>query len=341
MNNSTSDGENVAFESMRLMPKQILHALEDVSKIEFDGNLSHAENIVIGGMGGSIYSYHIISSLYPDKLTVPIVALNDYRTPLFVNKKTLFIASSYSGTTEEAIQTAEDAKKRETLMTGITVGDSLGDLLTSYDVPFYKIIPTYNPSGQPRMGIGYMIFGTIALLQKLGYLTLSNEEIISAVERLEEENAKLEAQARTISEKVDNSLLIYVAAEHLNGAAHVIRNQTNETAKAFAEYNLVPELNHHFMEGLTYPKDKNLTFIFYNSVLYSPRVQKRMALTAEVIEKQGAKIIEIDINAASQIEQLIKCLQFGSYLTYFLAKKNNVDPTKIPWVDYFKKQLAA
>jgi len=32
-------------------------------------------------------------------------------------------------------------------------------------------------------------------------------------------------------------------------------------------------------------------------------------------------------------------MQFGCWLTYYLAMINNVNPVKIPWVDWFKNEL--
>ncbi len=326
--------------SIRLFPKQIEQAITDVDNLDFSEDLKKAQNIIIAGMGGSLFSYHIISSLYSQLLTVPLVAINEYRLPSFVNSDSLVIGSSYSGATEETLQVIKEAKAKSALLTGITVGSELSELLQSYNATYYKLNPEFNPSGQPRIGAGYMIFGVIAMLIKLGYLNITFDEILTTVKTLEIENESLESRASSLADELNSTMLIYVASEHLNGTAHVVRNQTNETAKTFAEYNLVPELNHHFMEGLTYPKDKNLTFVFYNSKLYSTRVQKRMSLTREVIEKQGIRVVELSIEANNPTEQVMKYLLFGSFLTYYLAMKNNVDPSEVHWVDYFKEKLA-
>ena len=55
-----------------------------------------------------------------------------------------------------------------------------------------KKIPAYifddaagNPSQQPRMGLGYSVFGQLALLVKLGLVRLSDQEIREAVKFLQ------------------------------------------------------------------------------------------------------------------------------------------------------------
>lgn len=330
---------DLVYKSIQLLPEQIVHALHDTEGLDFPNDYKTPSNIVIGGMGGSIFSYHVIMSLYPDRLTVPFIVTNDYRLPQFVSDNTVFVGSSYSGSTEEVLETTKKAFDKGAMLTGITEGGELRDYLQSKSVPFYHITPTHNPSGQPRIAVGYMIVGTMSLLMKLGVLTLPASEITEAVAALKKNNEELSQQAHTFAEQLEDTGLIYVAAEHLSGATHVVRNQTNESAKTFAEYNLIPELNHHLMEGLNFPKDKNITFVFYTSSLYSQRVQKRMMLTKEVIEKQGVTVKVVDIQANNQTEQFMQYLQFGSYLTYFLAKKRGVNAAEVPWVDYFKEKL--
>lgn len=90
---------DMALQSIKLFPKQIKHAIEDIDKLTFDESYKNADKIVIGGMGGSMFSYYVITALYLDLLKVPFISVNDYRLPSYVNQNTLFIASSYSGTT--------------------------------------------------------------------------------------------------------------------------------------------------------------------------------------------------------------------------------------------------
>jgi glucose/mannose-6-phosphate isomerase len=332
---------DTALESMRFLPKQIRHALEEIEKIEFSDRVKNAQNIVIGAMGGSMFPFHVITSLFSQNLIVPVVSSNDYLLPSFVGDKTLFVGSSYSGTTEETLHTSQKALEKGASLTGVTTGGALGDFFSKHSIPFYHINPTYNPSGQPRIATGYMIFGMVMLLAKLGFIQITSGEVLEAVEGLERTDGAIFKKGDSFAQGLEESMIVYVAAEHLSGATHIVRNQTNENAKTFAEYNLIPELNHHFMEGLTYPKDKNVTFIFYNSPYYSERIQKRITLTKEVVEKQGVHVSEVKFDASSKLEEFLMFLQFGSYMTYALANRNNVDPSKIPWVDYFKEKLAS
>jgi len=75
------------------------------------------------------------------------------------------------------------------------------------------------------------------------------------------------------------------------------------------------------------------------SKLYHPRVQKRFEITAEVFEKQGGQVVEYTANGDTFLEEMGELLQYGSFLSCYLALQNKVDPYNIPFVDWFKEQL--
>jgi hypothetical protein len=74
--------------------------------------------------------------------------------------------------------------------------------------------------------------------------------------------------------------------------------------------------------------------------LYHPRVQKRARLTKEIVKKNGIPVISYELKGTTPLAQACELLQLGSWLSYYLGISYNVDPVKIPWVDWFKKKLA-
>jgi len=332
------DPQNV-FSSIKYLPDQIEQTINDVQAIKFPQNYRQAQIIVIGGMGGSIYIYYVVTSLFSDNLKIPCLMINDYHLPANVDNQTLFIGSSYSGSTEETIDSAREAIKNKCLVTAVTSGDKLGTLMEENRLSYYKFNPKYNPCGQPRVGLGYMIFGPIFILAKLGYLILNKKSLQKSVSLLKKIDGDIQEKADELKDKLKEKIVIFVAAEHLSGNVHIVRNQLNETAKAFAEYHLIPELNHHLMEGLTYPKDKNIIFVFYNSNFYDGKNSKRMTITKKVLKKQNINYLDITFAAEDKMEEFLLYLQFGSYSSFFLGIDYGVNPVFIPWVDYFKKEL--
>jgi len=329
--------QDTALESIKLIPKQIQQAWTEMYDVEIADQYRQAELIAFAGMGGSIYNYHVINSLFKDQIKKPIIKINNYQSPLYYNQQTLFVALSYSGSTEEVVYDLKQAEKRECQCFVLSTGGSVIDYAKEKNVPYYQFKPIHNPSGQPRMGQGYMLFGPIALLNKLGYF--QPDVNIQELAELDNLLSKISESAEKLSKQVMNQELFFVASDHLAGNAHILRNQTNETAKLFANYNLIPELNHHLMEGLKNPKSRNKTFIFLESDLYFKRNQTRVELTKEVIEKNKLNMLSYKPQTKTKLAQFVEILIWGGYFTYFLGKAYGEDPNKIPWVDYFKEKL--
>ena len=323
--------------SVDALPEQCLHAWNDVEKIKLDKNYSKINKIIVCGMGGSALGPHVIQSIFDIK--VPLFINRDYDLPSWTDKQTLVILSSYSGNTEEVISCTEKSIKKELNLLAISTGGQLLKICQDENIPFYKIIPKYNPSNQPRMAIGYSIFGQLALLTKTGFLKINKEDVISLVEFLKKTKKNIEP--KKIAQEIDGKIPILIAGRHLNGSIHVFNNQINENSKNFSAFFYLPELNHHLMEGLSFPKinSENLIFICFDSLLYKLRVRQRLAITRQVLKKNKIQSLTIELKGKTKLQQGFEAILIGSYVNFYLAMLNNINPAPIPWVDYFKKEL--
>lgn len=326
--------------STGMLADQCAYIWELVKTIEFPENYKFMENITLCGMGGSRYGAYIVKNLYWDALKVPLLEYGDYHLPAYIDGKSLFILSSYSGGTEEPLASAKEALEKGYLVVGLTGGGKALEMSKNYNFPSIVFDQKYNPSGQPRLGTGYMVLGTIALLTRLGYLQVSDEEVKKAISELRASREAIELKAKKLAQALYSHIPVYFAAEFLNGNIHIIRNQTNETAKSFSAFSELPELNHHLMEGLKNPTDKKLFILFITSDFYSDKLKKRLELTKDVVEKNGVDFDEYKPAGSTKLSQMLNVLSFGGYLSLYLAFLYKQDPSLIPWVDYFKEQLA-
>lgn len=326
-------------DSINLFPDQISQVVDDIAEANLSSSFEDSKEIFICGMGGSIYGYHIIKNLFFKDLKKPLSPINGYQIPNRVGENSLFLSCSYSGTTEETVAATQKALDQGAKVIQISTGQIVG-CSPSEKVFSYRFDPKYNPSAQPRIGMGYMIFAPVVFLSSLKYLSLDMPFLNRCVQDLKNQLTDIKNLAREHAEILSDKGIIIFSAEHLSGAAHVARNQINETAKTYAQYHLIPELNHHLLEGLTYPKNLKLHFLLYSSNLFSKKNKTRMQITSRILEKQGYPFTHVTSQTKSEICDLLWYLQYGSYLSYYLAKQYGVDPTQIPWVDYFKKALS-
>lgn len=334
--------------SIELLGEQIGQVWKIAKNLKIPSSYEKIDNIVVLGMGGSTLGAHIIKELYKRETRVPIEVINHYHLPGYVGSKTLVIASSYSGTTEEALSAVQEARTKKAKVVVISSGGTLAFWAKKNRLPALVFPTEYNPAGSPRMGLGYSIFGQIAMLAKIGILKVSVSDVKKAlsvisyydkkfgVDTLEDSN-----QAKQMALRLFDKSVWYVASEHLSGNAHVAANQMNENAKRFAGFFIIPELNHHLMEGMIYPEsDKDIIrFVLIESDLYDSRVQKRYAVTREVLDKNQIGHITYKSQEKKPLLQVCEILVLGSYLSFYSAILEGIDPTAIPFVDFFKERL--
>lgn len=338
-------------ESNERLPDQIRQALAESRLIKIPKEYSRVTHVVVNGMGGSNLGSRIIKAALAEELKLPILIEPGYQVPSYVNKNTLYIISSYSGTTEEPLSVFKEVKKRGAKILAITshrAKNKLEKLIMEENLPGYIFKEKYNPSGQPRLGVGYTIFGTLILMAKAGLYKISIrniEDIIASMEiwsrELRPDSPARQNQAKKLAQAMYGKILILISGEHLEGNLHVMRNQLNECSKLMSLYLSLPELNHYAMEGLKNPKSnyKNLSAVFFNSDLMNKRVQRRSMLTEQVVKKNKINTINYKLKSNTKLAQSFEMLQLGVWISFYLSILYRVDPVNIPWVDWFKKQL--
>ena len=211
--------------------------------------------------------------------------------------------------------------------------------MVSNSIPYLKFDPINNPCGQPRLGTGYSVFGTIMLLVKAGVLKIDEKSLLNSIEPVKQYNEMIRDEAIKLANSLINRIPVIFSAEFLIGTSYVMRNQFNETSKNFSAYSPLPELNHHLLEGLKNPKEKNLTILFLESDLYSEKLKKRVELTKDVVKKNEIPYLSYKAGSPDKLGQAVEILSLGGFLTFYLSILYDQDPSLIPWVDYFKEHL--
>ena len=289
----TEIDQNNLLGSIQQLQEQIKQTSQEIEKLDFPIQ-KPIYNITLAGMGGSALGADIVKTLYKNELSLPFEICRDYSLPNFVNANSLVILSSYSGTTEETLSCAKQAKEKNANIIVISAGGDLIHFANKHNYPYFQIKADFNPSNQPRMALGYSIFALIGIFSKLNLINFKSEQlndILIAVRDMDKKCAANLETKKNIAKMLAFNLIekktILIGAEFLEGVLHVASNQLNENAKTFADYKIIPEINHHLLEGLQFPKsNKNsYLFIFVKSVFLNEKNQLRMKLTKQIIKK--------------------------------------------------------
>lgn len=335
--------------SLQAFGKQAEQVWRQAKELKIPSDYKKINKIAVLGMGGSAIGADVIRSVFSAELKVPVLIVNDYNLPAWVDNQTLAIASSYSGNTEEVESALKQAKERQAKLIIISAGGNLQTFAKKNKIPALIFTTENNPCNSPRMGLGYSIIGQLAIFFKLGFLQAGEREIKAIIKTIQKYEERFGVKslikdnfAKQLARQLSDRSIWYVASEHLLGNAHVAANQMNENGKRFGGYFALPELNHHLLEGMLNPKSNQntLLFVLLESKLYYSRNQKRYGITKKVLEKNNIQNTSYVCQEKTKIDQMCEVLVLSGYVSYYAALAAGIDPTPIPFVDYFKHEMS-
>ncbi|MCI0405129.1 MAG: bifunctional phosphoglucose/phosphomannose isomerase, partial [candidate division Zixibacteria bacterium] len=228
-------------------PAQLRQAVEIAQRFVWEKNDFRPSHIVLAGMGGSAIGGDLARAFLSPDLKIPFHVVRHYTLPAFVERETLFFASSYSGNTEETLAAFEAARKKQAEIVCITTGGKLAFRASGLSI---ITIPSGYP---PRAALGFSFVPILLVLGKVGLIRDFSEEILSLADFLAEEIKKWEreaAPAKNEAKKLAAALfgkipLVYAGADFLEPVAVRWKGQICENAKQPAFANVFPEANHN------------------------------------------------------------------------------------------------
>ena len=317
-------------EAMKNFPKQFAFEPE----IKTAEKLRPFESIVIGGMGGSGLVAGILRALKPE---LDVAAHHDYGLPNYLkdSNRRLFIAISYSGNTEEAIDFLKQALDKNLNVAAISIGGEFLKIAEEKEIPFIRLPDT---GIQPRMSGGFMLR---AILKLIGDDALYIESGKLA-ESLESED--LESEGKELAEKLFNYVPVVYSSRHNLTIAYNWKIKFNEGSKIPAFYNTFPEVNHNEMTGFDVVGDtrelsEKIHFIFIEDSDDHPRIKKRMEVLEELYRDRNLPVVKLELDGTTRLEKIFRSLLLADWTAYHLALKYGVDPEQVPMVEEFKKLI--
>ncbi len=327
------------------MPWQCRQAWQTAMHFDLPPDYSEVDKVVILGMGGSAIGGDLVRSLAASEAKLPIFIHRDYGLPAFVDARTLVIASSYSGNTEETLSSFEQALKTGAKKLVMTTGGRLKEMADTNNIPVFKI----EYQSQPRAALGFSFLPTLGVLQRLGFLNDKSADVAETVSVLEALSAKIDEKAtlasnpaKQLAQRLYGHLPVIYGAGIAAEAAHRWKTQLNENSKAWAFYEVFPELNHNATVGYELPKElaSRIRVILLRSPSFNQRIKLRYEVTCELLERAGVNYEFVDSEGKSPLSQMVSLVSFGDYVSYYLAILYRVDPTPVKVINYLKERLA-
>ncbi len=326
------------------LPQQCRHAWQSAMELALPPDYSQVDKAVILGMGGSAIGGDLASALAAEEGAMPILVHRDYHLPTSIDDRTLIIASSYSGNTEETLSAFAQALKTSAKKLAITTGGRLKALAEESSIPLF----TYHYLAEPRSAFGYSFFSILGILHKLGLLSIDANDIEQAIKTTDELWPKLDKDipiednpAKQLATRLWGRLAVVCGAGVLSKVAMRWKTQFNENSKAWAFSECFPELDHNAVAGYRFPPwlVERVFVVLLRSPSLHPRVQARYQVTAEIMTKAGVEYEMIEAQEKGLLSQVMSTVLFGDYVSYYLAILNQVDPSPVAAIDYLKERL--
>jgi len=331
-------------EHLRGLPQQCHTAWHKAENFKLPQDYADIDKVVVLGMGGSAIGGSLLRN-FVSRLTKPVVFVTrDYDLPAFVDERTLVIASSYSGNTEETLSAFFQALEKKCKKLAITTGGKLKAVAEDAHVPVFII----DYVAQPRATVHYSFMSLIALLQKLGFLKDKTAEVEAMVKDLEKLLAEIKEtvptssnRAKELAKKLHNRIAVIYGAGILSAVARRWKTQINENSKAWAFYETFSELNHNAVVGYQFPQEpaSKVYVVLLRCPSLHPRILIRYQITTDLLEQNAISHQFVDSQGDSQLSQMMSLIYLGDWTSYYLAILNETDPTPVKAIDYLKKRL--
>ena len=326
------------------IPELCKQAWQMATTFDLSEDYSHVNKVVVLGMGGSAIGGDLVASLISDEARIPVIVQRDYNLPAFVDSKTLVIASSYSGMTEETLFAFEKALNTNSRKLVITTGGKLKDLAQEKNVPIFS----FDYKTQPRAALPFSFLPIVNFMQRLGFIGDKSADVAEMVEVLKQLSQEIDEtipteqnQAKRLAQALYGKLAVIYGAGITSEVAYRWKTQLNENSKAWAFHEVFPELNHNAVVGYHFPLElasKIVVVLLQSSHLPKPNI-RRCQITSQLLDKAGINYHLIDGLGKSQLAQMMSLVLFGDYVSYYLAILNHTDPTPIRAIDFLKREL--
>ena len=319
-------------------PEQLRRAVAIGKNIQLRPLKTVPTHVIVAGMGGSGIGANFVAAMVQADLSIPYLVCKGYELPQFVGKNSLFIASSYSGNTEETLLCLQTAYERGAHIICIASGGKIIDFAREHDID-YILLP--NEGAPPRACLGFSLVQQIAILQQLGFISDEyTQDILNSALLLEAEQEDIQRKAKLSATGLLGKLPVVYACERMEVAAVRLRQQLNENAKILCLHHSIPEMNHNELVGWR-EQGLETAALFFRANSDHRRNQARTSINREIISHFCKTIIDIPCKGSTFAQQALYATHFGDWLSVYLADMRGVNSMEVRVIDYLKNELAA
>jgi glucose/mannose-6-phosphate isomerase len=325
-------------------PENIVQALADFKRVSDTRDFKGVENAVLAGVGTSAVAAEISLNWLSENVRIPMTLIRDSRLPGYADSRTVVVAVSYSGETQETLEILLDAYRRRCLTFAISSGGKMKETSERLRMRHIGVKAGF----EPRTAFPFLLVPTSLVLSPIVHeldLTADLQDAAQSIRDLRKTvgwSAPCDSNpAKQLALNILGTIPVVYAFRRNGGLARRMKNQLNENSKMPAIFNLLPECCHNEFEawGKSGATESEFSFIFLR-----PDEDKDEAAMIEeakkILSEAGmTRIFEVEGVGETRVSKLLSIVYFTDYVTFYLSVLRKIDPS--PWerVQELKKRI--
>lgn len=335
--------ENEMLKNALEMPLNLRKALEK-TRIIGEFKAENINNTTFIGMGGSGIVGDVILDWLEEKISIPIKVWKNYGLPAYINSKSLIIAISYSGNTEEVLSAMIEALKRKSKIIAITSDGKIEEIFKRKNYPLIRVPRNF----QPREAFPYLFVSALHALNKAHIITPYENQVretIKVLEKIKNEVIKEEDTIHKVTNKIARKNVVIYAYKPFRGAALRFKQQLNENSKQWSKVEILPEACHNEIVGWSENKqvfsDMKVVIIRDKEEFENEVTKTRIEAFKEEISRKDVEIIEIRTDGTTPLSRIFSVIYRGDLISILIALSKGINLESIEPITRLKSRLKA
>jgi glucose/mannose-6-phosphate isomerase len=351
-------GTGEMFRLVHQLPDQ-LQAVSSLKGLDaVSGPADGFDRVLLCGMGGSAIAGDLVQPLIQHQ-PLPLDVHRNYGLPHWADERTLLIACSYSGNTEETLSALTEGRRRGCPVLGITSGGKLAEAAAGRGGPAFTVVEL--PGGlPPRASLGYGLGALVLVLGRLGLVRDAEEEVAEAARVLAEldgprlapfgaagkevpvqDPAGMIPAAALAAELLGRIPVLYTVGDLARGVGVRLKGQLNENSKIPACGAVFPELNHNDLVGWELAEGDRGRFVLLvlGEVQENERLEARVQKTRDLLAVDLPVMHRLVPTEGRTLGRILSLVQYGDYLSCHLAGLKGVDAVPVTRIQQLKDHL--
>ena len=312
-------------------------ALDSFKTQQADINFGGIDHIVFAGMGGSGALGDIIASIL-SKTNIHTSVIKGYLLPKTVDSKTLVIATSVSGNTQEILsilKSTQDMKCKKVV--AFSSGGKVKDYSIRHAIEFRNIPQVHSP----RASFVSFLFSMLKILKPV--IPLKDSDVYESIDKMKVQNRAISSHnlsednpAIELAKWINGIPLIYYPSG-LQAVATRFKNSLQENVKIHVITEDIIESCHNGI--VSWERKSNVRPILLEGKDDYYKTKERYGIIKDYFDERSIDYQSISSVSGSILSKLVNLIYFLDYTSIYKAILSEIDPSPVESIRLIKDKL--